>query len=64
MPDQPEDLSALTLRERAEVCRKLAAEADQEARKAEVARAAFQALAERCRAMARQLERRQRGALG
>lgn len=71
MPDQSEDLSALTLSERVEVCRKLAAEAEEEARKAEAAcavakaaYAAFLALAEQCRAIAAELERRQRSALG
>jgi hypothetical protein len=64
MADQPEEHSALSLRERAEICRKLAAEADEEARRADVVRAAFQGLAERCRETARELERRQRSALG
>jgi hypothetical protein len=64
MRDQPEDLSALSLRGRAEVCRKVATEADAEVRRLDVVRAAFKALADRGRAMARQLERRQRSALG
>ena len=64
MPDQPEDPSALSLQQRAKICRALAAEADEHARRADAARAAFQALAQRCRTMAAELERKQRSAIG